>query len=169
MNQSVLKAINIMSIFSPEEPYLTLGQISERLAMPKSTTHNLLATLASRGFIEKVNQEYYALGTALISLSQAVRINAELRDRAAPLLRELADVVKESIYLTYFDGRYILYIYAIETSNRLMARTAVGDRVHLHCTANGKSVLAALPPEQIDTLVQQVGLPAFTETHDYRH
>ena len=164
MIQSVLKAIDIMTVFSSEEPCLTLAQISERLPMPKSTTHHLLATLISRGFIEKVNDDSYALGTAIITLSQAVRVNAELRDRAAPLLRELAEIAKESVYLTYFDGSYILYIYAVESSKRLMARTAVGEQVRLHCTANGKSILAALSPDQVDDIMGQTGMPRFTHT-----
>lgn len=164
MIQSVLKAIDIMNVFTTEEPCLTLSQISGRLPMPKSTVHNLLATLISRGFIEKVNDDSYALGTAIITLSQAVRVNAELRDRAAPLLRELAEIAKESVYLTYFDGTFILYIYAIESSKRLMARTAVGEQVHLHCTANGKSILAALPSQQVEWIAKQAGLPRFTHT-----
>jgi DNA-binding IclR family transcriptional regulator len=164
MIQSVLKAIDILHVFTIEEPCLTLGQISERLSMPKSTTHTLLATLISRGFVEKVNDDLYALGTTIIALSQAVRVNAELRDRAAPLLRELAEIVKESVYLTYFDGTYILYIYAIESSKRLMARTAIGERVHMHCTANGKSILAALPATQVESIAKEAGLPSFTST-----
>ena len=132
--------------------------------MPKSTTHHSLATLISRGFIEKVNDDSYALGTAIITLSQAVRVNAELRDRAAPLLRELAEIAKESVYLTYFDGSYILYIYAVESSKRLMARTAVGEQVRLHCTANGKSILAALSPDQVNDIMAQTGMPRFTHT-----
>jgi IclR family transcriptional regulator, acetate operon repressor len=163
MIRSVLKAIDVMCVFSSTEPTLTLGEISERLNMPKSTTHNLLNTLASRGFIEKVNDDSYALGTAVISLSQAVRVNAHLRDRAAPLLRELADIVKESVYLTYLDGDHALYIYAIETSNRLMARSAIGDRVRLHCTGVGKAILAAFPDEKMEDIVQRTGLPGFTE------
>ena len=163
MIQSVLKAIDVMNVFSPAEPCLTLALISERLQMPKSTTHNLLNTLASRGFIEKLNDDNYALGTAVISLTQASRVNAELRDRAAPLLRELADVTKESIYLTYLDGDYVLYIYAIETSDRLLARSAVGDRVHPHCTGVGKAMMAALPQRHIEEIVARTGLPRFTE------
>lgn len=162
MIQSVLKAVDIMCVFTTEQPCLTLSQISERLSMPKSTTHNLLGTLISRGLIEKVNDDLYALGTTIISLSQSVRVNAELRDRAAPLLRQLAEIAKESVYLTYFEGSYILYIYAIESSNRLMARTAVGERAHLHCTGNGKSILAVLPEKQVKSIVDEVGLPAFS-------
>ncbi len=162
MINSVLKAISIMNLFSPDEPRLTLAEISRRLAIPKSTAHNLLNTLLSAGFIEKTDDDAYALGTHLITLTQSVRVNVELRDRAAPLLRQLADSCDESAYLTYRDGDYALYIYAVESSRRLMARTAVGDRVPLHCTSVGKAILAHLPLQEIHSIVQRVGLPAFT-------
>jgi DNA-binding IclR family transcriptional regulator len=128
--------------------------------MPKSTTHNLLATLLSCGFVEKVDADRYALGTAVVALTQAVRVNVELRDRAAPLLRDLADQCRESVYLTVLDGDYGLYIYAVESPNRLMARTAVGDRAHLHCTSVGKAMLAHLPEDEVEAIVARVGLPA---------
>ncbi len=163
MIQSVLKALDVMRVFSPTEPYLTLAEISSRLDMPKSTVHNFLNTLASQDFIEKVNDDSYALGTAIISLTQSVRVNAELRDRAAPLLRELADLSKESIYLTSFQGSHVLYIYAIETPSRLMARTAIGQSSHMHCTGVGKAILAALPRDQVKDIVERQGMPAFTE------
>ena len=160
MINSVLKAIDILQAFSPSEPRLTLAEIAGRLGMPKSTTHNLLATLLSCGFVEKVDADRYALGTAVVALTQAVRVNVELRDRAAPLLRDLADQCRESVYLTVLDGDYGLYIYAVESPNRLMARTAVGDRAHLHCTSVGKAMLAYLPADEVEAIVARVGLPA---------
>ncbi|MBN1135619.1 MAG: helix-turn-helix domain-containing protein, partial [Anaerolineae bacterium] len=134
MINSVLKTIDILQSFSPENPRLTLAEISDRLGMPKSTVHNLLHTLLSRGFVERTEGGRYALGTAIVPLTQAVRINVELRDRAAPLLRRLADAARQSVYLTVLDDDYGLYIYAVESPHRLLARTAVGDRVALHCT-----------------------------------
>jgi len=160
---SVLKAIDIMQTFSALDPRLTLDQISGRLGLPKSTTHNLLATLLSRGFIEKANDGSYALGRALIALTQAVCMNVEIRDRAAPLLRKLADTCRESVYLTVLDGDYCLYIYAIESPRRLLARTAVGDRVLLHCTSVGKACLALMSKKEVEDIVARVGLPAFTD------
>lgn len=160
MINSVLKAIDILQAFSPSAPRLTLAELAGRLGMPKSTTHNLLATLLSCGFVEKVDADRYALGTAVIALTQAVRVNVELRDRAAPLLRDLADQCRESVYLTVLDGDYGLYIYAVESPNRLMARTAVGDRAPLHCTSVGKAMLAHLPADEIEAIVARVGLPA---------
>jgi DNA-binding IclR family transcriptional regulator len=163
MINSVLKAIDVLQSFSPETPRLTLAEISDRLGLPKSTAHNLLSTLLSRGFVEKTKDGRYALGTALMPLTQAVRVNVELRDRAAPLLRQLADAARESVYLTVLDGDYGLYIYAVESPHRLLARTAVGDRVALHCTSVGKAILSRLPWEEVEGIVGRVGMERFTD------
>ncbi|NDJ61382.1 MAG: IclR family transcriptional regulator [Chloroflexi bacterium] len=164
MINSVVKAARLLALFSPAEPRLTLSEISTRLGMPKSTAHHLLNTLLAVGFIEKVDGDSYALGAAIIALTQNVRVNVELRDRAAPLLRHLADSCHESVYLTTCDGDQVLYIYAIESSQRLLARTAVGDRAPLHCTAVGKAILAQLPPDRVAEIAERRGLPGFTAT-----
>jgi DNA-binding IclR family transcriptional regulator len=160
---SILKALDILALFNSAEPRLSLAVISERLGLPKSTVHNLLQTLMSRGLIEQVQNSEYAVGVELIVLSQAARVNVELRDRAAPLLRELADSCDESVYLTVRQGDSVLYIYAIESRHRLMARSAVGERVPLHCTSNGKSILAQLPSDDLAAFARRTGLPRFTK------
>jgi len=163
MINSVLKAIKIMDLFSASETRLTLAEISSRLDMPKSTAHNLLNTLRSEGYIEKVDQDLYALGAAPIMLTQRARVNVEIRDPAAPLLRQLADNTRKSVYLTVKNGDYALYIYAVESSRRLLARTAVGDQVPMHCTSVGKAILAFLPEEEVKAILGRIGLPIFTE------
>lgn len=162
MIRSIVKAVRVMSLFNSAEPRLTLAEISRRLEIPKSTAHNILNTLLSEGLIEKVDGEAYALGTSIVALTQGVRVNVELRDRAAPLIRELADLCRESVYLTVKDGDHVLYIYAVESSQRLLARTAVGDRAPLHCTSVGKAVLAALPLSEAQAIIARTGQPAFT-------
>lgn len=162
MINSVIKAIKILNLFSAAEPRLSLAEISQRTGIPKSTAHNLLHTLLSQGYIERVDGELYALGTAPLSLTQRIRVNVELRDPAAPLLRTLADVTHESVYLTVLDGDLALYIYAVESPRRLEARTAVGERAHLHCTSVGKAMLAHLPDSEIDAIIARRGLPVFT-------
>lgn len=168
MIKSVLKAIKIMQLFNEKETRLSLAEISHRLDIPKSTTHSLLNTLLTEGYIEKIDGDSYALGTAALVLTQNIRVNAEIRDPAAPLLRQLADYARESVLLTVRDGDYVLYIYAIESPQRLLARTAVGDRAPMHCTAVGKATLAYLPEEETEAIISRVGMPVFTENtiHD---
>jgi len=158
----LLKAIDLMDLFSPSEPRLTLAEISRRLDLPKSTAHRLLATLLSRGFIEKPDADMYALGTAVVALTQSVRVNAELRDRVAPLVRDLADACRESVLVTVRDGDTVLYIYAVESPQRLLARTAIGDHAPLYCTAAGKAFLAFLPSGDADRLCERMVLEPLT-------
>jgi DNA-binding IclR family transcriptional regulator len=160
---SILKALDILALFDTHHPRLSLAEISELTQMPKSTAHALLATLQSRGLVEKVDPDSYAIGNQIIVLAQSARVNLEMRDRAAPHMRLLADACHESVYLTVREEDCVLYIYAIETPRRLMARTAVGDRVPMHCTANGKSILASLSPSEIEYYVNRAGLPKFTQ------
>ncbi len=162
MINSILKALDILALFNDTEPRLELATISERLGLPKSTVHNLLQTLMSRGLIEQVEKGTYAVGTALIVLSQSARVNVELRDRAAPLLRDMADMCHETTYLTVREGDWVLYIYAIESRHRLLARSAIGDRVPLHCTGNGKSILAQFSSSELTAYAKRTGLPRFT-------
>jgi DNA-binding IclR family transcriptional regulator len=170
---SVLKAIDILNLFTTSEPRLSLAEISRRQGLPKTTAHNLLNTLLYAGFIEKTDDGRYALGTAIIALSQSVRVNAELRDRAAPLLRRLADACRESAYLCIPDGDRGLYIYAVESPDRLRARTAIGDRTCLHCTSVGKAILSGMSRAEVDALIDRTGLRRFTERtitdHDALH
>jgi DNA-binding IclR family transcriptional regulator len=159
---SVGKALDILRLFNADEPSLTLTEISHRLGMPKSTVHHLLTTLAHYGFVERDDSSAYALGRAIIALTQGVLVNVDVRDRAAPLLRMMADSCNESVYLTIRDQDQALYIYAIESSRRLLARTAVGDRVPLYCTSLGKAILAFLPTGEIERILSNSRMVAFT-------
>ncbi len=150
MNNSLLKALDLLDVFTTTEPRLPLSEISRRLGLPKSTTHRILSTLHARGFVERLANEEYALGTAIVALGQTVRVNVEVRDRAATIARALAERCNESIYVAVLEGDHVLYIYAIETSQRLAARTAVGDRAPLYCTGVGKAILSMLAVEEQD-------------------
>ena len=161
-NKSLAKAVRVLKLFSAQEPRLPLAEISARLEMPKSTTHAILRSLIAEGLIEKIGGEAYALGTGILALSQSVRVNVEFRDRAAPHVRALADKVAESVYLTFREGDRILYIYAVESSRRLIARTAVGARMPMHCTGVGKAILAFMPPDEARGILERVGMPRVT-------
>ena len=160
---SVLKAIEIMETFTSDQPVLTLNEISKKLEYPKTTVYTILNTLESKGLIERGSEGIYSLGTAIIPMTQAIRVNVQLRDRAAPLLRELGDYCKESVYLTVLEDPYCLYIYAIESPDRLLARTAVGDKMPMHCTSVGKAILAYLPRERVESILKTSGLEKFNE------
>ncbi len=161
---SVLKALDILEAFAEGDHMLGITDLSKRLGLAKSTVYNLVSTLKYRGYIEEDPMtNRYSLGVRLLELSQAVRANVEIRDRAAPLLRELAQSSREAVYLTILHRNRSVYIYSIEASGRLPSRSPIGERVPLHCTAVGKAKLAFMPEEQVDRIISTEELTRYTE------
>lgn len=161
MINSLIKAVRILEAFSPEKPRRSLGELAEATGYPKTTVYTLAATLVHTGLLERVG-EAYAVGNAVVRLSQSSRVYVELRDRAAPILRELADETDQSVYLTVPDGSMVLYVYAIESSHRLEARSAIGDHAYFHSTSVGKAMLAFMDHDQRSRILAERGLPART-------
>ncbi len=140
MIQSVLKALNVLEAFTHEQHTLGVTELSKRLGYPKATVHNLLTTLKSRGYIEvDPGTSRYSLGLKILELSQAVRANIEIRDRATPFLRQLAQLSGETIYLTVLHDDHSVYIDSIQPSRRSVNHSDIGLRVPLHCTSVGKA------------------------------
>lgn len=162
MVNSVLKALTVMDCFTRERPRMSLAEISSATGFHKTTAYNILTTLVSRGYVVRVGDEY-ALGNAIINISSNVLDNVEIRDRGAPILRQLADDVSESVYLVVPDGDRVLYIYAIESSHRLQARSVLGDRAYYHSTAIGKATLAFMGDERREELLAAPEFPARTD------
>jgi DNA-binding IclR family transcriptional regulator len=162
MNNSLLKSIDVLMEFSRSTPTMSVTELSARLGLPKSTTHRILTTLLSRGLVEKLPHERYALGKAIVALSQSVWVNVNIRDRAAAVARSLAEETRESVYVGVQDNDEVLYVYAVETSQRLTARTAVGDRAPFHCTAIGKAMMAYFPEAEQAAILDAAPLIACT-------
>ena len=160
---SVIKAIEVMQAFTSSNPVFSLAELTRILPYPKTTIYTLLQTLESKGFVEKYENGKYSLGTAIIPLTQAVRINVQLRDRAAPLLRILSDYCHESVYLAIKDGDQCLYIYAIESSDRLLARSAIGEVGPMYCSSIGKAILSFMPENEVNSIIENEVLVKYTD------
>ena len=75
-----------------------------------------------------------------------------VREVARPFLRRLHEQLEETVDLAVLDGDRVRFIDQIAAPTRLRAVSAVGDSFPLHCTANGKALLAALPDETAEAL-----------------
>jgi DNA-binding IclR family transcriptional regulator len=86
----------------------------------------------------------------------------EWTDYAKPELRRLSDEVGETCHLAVLDDGMVLYVDKAESSRSLRMPSQVGRRLHAHCTALGKVLLAYLSSEQLDRVIEQHGLPRMT-------
>jgi IclR family KDG regulon transcriptional repressor len=143
------RALDIAELLSREQHGLSLTDIAGRLGLNKSTVHRLLQSLKSRGYIEKTDVGTYRLGMEWIELSSVYLNNLELKTEAQPLLRELAGLAKNTVFLAMLQDDEVVYIDKMETHNSLRKYSIIGRRAPLYCTALGKAMLTGRSENEI--------------------
>ena len=114
--RGVVRIAQILNCFSVEEPVHNLTAISNRLKLPKSTTHRLLTTLVNQGFLMRdVHERGYQLGYQLLYWGMVAQAALDLRTEALPILRLLSRSVGETAILTVRDGMRGLYLEIVES------------------------------------------------------
>lgn len=151
MNQSVIKALQILDLFT-EEDELSLHEISIKANMPKSTAYRLLTTMASRDILYKTKEtshdSRYRLGIKLLQYGQLVSDRLELRAIALPYMEKLAEEINEVIHLVIMNQNKATYIEKVDSARGLRLNTSIGKSFPLHIGSGPKMLLASLPKEK---------------------
>ncbi|WP_239524462.1 IclR family transcriptional regulator [Halogeometricum borinquense] len=134
-------------------------ETAEHLDIPKSTAHKHLHTLAQLGYVTNEDGTY-DLGLLFVGLGQYVQANSALVQATGPVVERLAETTEAVAgFFVERGGR------GFEV-NQVTAGTSRdldgGLSKYLHSTAPGKAILAKLPDERVDEIVDQHGLPALT-------
>lgn len=162
--KSVAKALRIIEILAENGREMALGEIAERLKMPKSTTHGLISTLCSFGYVDQSSfTGKYRLGLRLFELGNIVAMRLEVKSVAAPYIEKLLDETQETVHLTILDNGEVLYIDKRESHQSIRIASRVGARLPAHCTGVGKVLLAFLPAEERKKIIAEKGLKRFTK------
>ncbi len=159
--RSIRRAVHILETLG-REPSQTVAQISRPLGVPKSSTYEILSTLAAEGLVEK-NEGRYRLGPRLAELARAVGPDRELRRAARPVIEQLRAELDETVQLTVLEGEQVLYVEGSESSRQLRTFFEPGDRAPLYCTALGKAILAFRPLAERERVLGRGTLRAFTD------
>ena len=157
------RALAILDVLSAEGPDLSLGEISEKLELHKSTAHRLTMVLERHKLIERNSTSgRYRLGLKLFELGSRAISQLDLRERARPVLDQLVLETGETVHLGILDDTEVLYLDKIEPARSVRMSSSVGRRNPAYCTAMGKAILAYLPDAEVETIVRKHGLKAMT-------
>ncbi len=161
---SVIKAVKILEIIGRSKP-LGISEIGRELEIPKSSTHNLLQTLESEGFVERnEDTNKYNLGTRLIELGYRAQNDLAICRIAKPYLNGINQATDETVHLTLLDNDEVLYVDCVESKRRLRTYSVIGIRAPLYCTAVGKAIMAELPEALIKHIINSKGLAKLTDS-----
>lgn len=135
--------------------------LSRELDLAKSTVHRHLATLCSLGYAVKEGEEYHA-GLRFLAIGEHVKNRTELSRRAKPLVEQLADETGERAQFIVEEHNRGVFLHIEKGEHGVRADRHPGKRRYLHSSAAGKAILAHMPRDRVEEVIDQWGLPAET-------
>ena len=157
------RVVAIMDLLGESNNCLSLAEICKRMELRKSTAHRALMALEHTGLIERAPGNRYRLGLKLYDMGNRAVEQVDLRGRVHPYLRRLALRVGETVHLGVLHGARIVYLDKIEAVNRrvcVSSRTGTSNPVY--STSMGKAILAYLPPDKAQAVIDVIQFKAFT-------
>jgi IclR family transcriptional regulator, KDG regulon repressor len=156
------KALDILENIKHTPTGVKLSDLARSVDMPKATVYRILATLESRGFLDRSKDGGYRIARKMFDLQQSHPIEQILNRVAPPLMEDLAKLCRETVNLGILDGGEVVVISTVESPQTIRMSSKVGNRRCLHTTAIGKVLLAALPEKEMLRLIRLKGLPRLT-------
>jgi DNA-binding IclR family transcriptional regulator len=141
------RCLSIIELLAEQAGDMPLGEIAERLGLPKSGAHRLLATLVDLGWVEQdAGTSFYRLTMRLAILGQNFYAATGIPDLCQPLLDRLAADTREFARLAVVDGDSLVWVADAQgATGGLMYQPSLGtNTVPLYATASGKAWLATL-------------------------
>jgi DNA-binding IclR family transcriptional regulator len=137
-------------------------ELATTLGMSKSTVHSHLSTLESEGFLIRDDDGTYRLGLRFLDFGGYTRNGMQLFKRAEPEINRMAERTGELANLMIEENGWGFYLYRSKGDQAVDLNTYAGLRTHLHVTALGKAILAHLPRDRVEEIVDSHGLPKET-------
>ena len=153
---SVANSILLLKAFSDERSERGISALAERLHLAKSTVHRLASTLVETGMLEQGASGQYRLGLAVFELGSLVRRKLDLAFEAKPWLMTLREQTGETVDLSILDHDGVVCVNFLESQKVNRISSGIGLRKPVHCTAEGKALVAFQPPQVIERLVSTV-------------
>lgn len=141
---------------------IRLTDLANNVDLAKSSVHNHLSTMRSHGFVVKRNGEYH-LGLEFFNYGQYTRNAQDIYSAALPVLDEIAAETGETTWLMTHENGRLMYLDGRDPNSEININTLIGSWEHMHANSGGKVILAHLPQEEVDEIIERHGLPEMTD------
>lgn len=146
---SVDRAMSLFELLANSRGGLTLSELSRKLNLPKSTTHYLIHTLENRGYLQQNKDGRHELGLRFAKLAAASTAEMDFCNAAKPYLKQVAVRLGLTAALTALRGAEAVVIAIAAVAQVGGGGAWVGRHVDLHCTAQGKALIAGMSDDEL--------------------
>ncbi len=158
----ISRTADILRALSKHQDGLTLGEIGQLVGLPHSTVQRIVKSLDDVNLVIAASPSGgVRLGPALLALAGSAK-QFSIAEFVRPLIVQLSRDTGETVDLAIMGTDKAVVVDQITGTHPVLAVSATGSSLPLHCSASGKALLAALPDKRLARLKSRLSLPAVT-------
>ncbi|MHB9287892.1 IclR family transcriptional regulator [Halobacteriales archaeon Cl-PHB] len=139
----------------------TLAGMTGEFDMAKSTIHRHLGTLQQLGYVVEENGVYHP-SMQFLDFGEYTQTRKIGYAMAEQKVAELAEQTDERAQFLVEEHGVGVYVHRATGANAVMTDPGIGKWNHLHTISAGKAILAHLPEETVEEIIDTHGLPRKT-------
>jgi len=163
-NESVVRAFAIIEYLAKSDDWVGLRTLAKDLDLVPSTAYRFLTSLKDLGYVQQHPEDSrYQLTLKFAWVASLVLERTQLRQIARSSMHHLTAITNETTHLAVLEGREVVYIDKVDNNQAVKMRSRIGTRGYIHSTAVGKSILAFLPEDERERILEDLHLVPLTK------
>ena len=161
--EALARGLDVLACFDADHRGMSLTEVAAAAGLARPTARRLLLTLEELGFVRSSGGSF-ALTPKVLTLGMAYVGSLGLWDIARPHLEALVAATGESSSMAQLDGSDIVYVARVAVPKIIALRVDIGTRFPAVQTSQGKVLLAALSPGELEATLavpSRAGLPPY--------
>lgn len=156
------RALTILETLA-DGPTMGVTELATALDMPKNTVFRITNTLHARGYIMRDKSKQYSLSSRLLALGYAAVFEGHLVEKSMDVMRTLRDQTNETVLVGMLSGLEGVVLEEVPSDQKVKVVVGIGERFPLHTAAPGKAIMAGLPEDELNALLDRLEMTRFTE------
>jgi DNA-binding IclR family transcriptional regulator len=142
---AVARALDILELFLGR-PTLTAAEIAAGTGLPRSTVHELVGTLAERGYVaaDSGSPTRFRLGPQVMLLGSRFADRLDLSREAQSVAEAVAAECGETVQVAVLDGDFAVCVAKADSRHAVRVVAAIGSRLPVRASALGQALAAGL-------------------------
>jgi len=152
--EALARGLEVIAAFRAGHPSPTLAEIAASTGLARPTARRILLTLAELGYV-RAEGSTFALTPRVLELGVAYVRSQGLWDVARPHMERLGRATAESCSIAQLDGSDIVYVARVAMPKIVGLSVQIGTRFPALPTSLGKVLLAALPIDELERVLDE--------------
>lgn len=156
------RALNILEFLVKQSKGCGITMIAEKLEFPKNSVFRILKTLLAHGYVVEFDNQYQ-VSTKLLALGYVALGESTIVSKSSDIMVDLRNETHETVVLGRLAGSQGLTLEVVLSDEPVKFVVDVGFHFQLHNTAPGKVLVAHLPENEKDRILDKIEYKIFNE------